>query len=115
MTIAACVRCRARVPVADTTFNADGDYLCRRCTDVADLSETVERARQAALAKAHTQGGVSIIGLIRRWFAVRQAERDHAALVASLPDVENAPTTCSRCGAAVPRGFARCDGCRAAT
>ncbi|HVV86059.1 MAG TPA: hypothetical protein VHE35_23530 [Kofleriaceae bacterium] len=113
MQTVACARCAAKVPVGDTTFDEEGNYLCQRCTDVADVAATVERARQAALEKARSRAGGGLGGMIRRWFAVRRAEKEHAAFAATLPNLDGAPTKCGQCGASVPRGFARCDACRA--
>lgn len=110
-----CVRCRAKVPVGDTTFNEMGDYLCHRCTSLASLQQSVDAAEQNAIAQAKARSGGGIIGLIKRWFLVRKAKAEHQQFVASLPDVANAPSHCVACNAQVPRGWQKCDRCRAAS
>ena len=106
MSTVACSRCHSQVPLAGTTFTETGDYLCGRCTDVVDQANTVERSRQTALAEASRSRGHGIGGLVwsllTRGSRIRKAETEHAAFVATLPNVGQAPKLCSRCaGAAV--------------
>ena len=110
MNLVSCCRCQAQVPIVDTTFDMQGNYMCHRCTSVADLANTVERAQQSAIAQANSRSRGW--GWLGRWIAVRQAKREHAAFVASLPDVDKAPTRCNGCGAEVARGYSLCEGCR---
>jgi len=117
MSTVACFRCHSQVPVAGTTFTETGDYLCRRCTDVVDQANTIERSRQATLAEAsrlrgHGLGGL-LWSLLTRGSRIRKAESEHAAFVATLPNVERAPKGCSRCGAALVVWNDMCERCAA--
>ncbi|HTJ42318.1 MAG TPA: hypothetical protein VL463_09510 [Kofleriaceae bacterium] len=107
--LVACVRCRAQVPVGDTTFTEKGDYLCRKCTDVVDLADQVEKARQEGLRKAGNRRGI-----LSWWLARRQAKKEHAAMVAAMPDLDKLPSKCAKCGGPAPRGRAMCERCQPA-
>jgi hypothetical protein len=114
MSLVACVRCQAQVPVGDTTFDANGDYLCRKCTDVLNLANQVKLAQEESLRNANTGHGYGIVGLIRRWMAERRAVKENARFAASMPNLDALPTLCTRCGQHAPRGRSLCDRCQAA-
>jgi hypothetical protein len=105
-----CVRCKANTAVGETTFTANGDYLCRKCTDLADLAVQTERARQEGLRKAGRQRGI-----LSWWLARRAAKKDHAALLASMPDLGARPAGCAKCNGPAPRGSLLCKRCAAAS
>lgn len=81
---------------------------------MASLQQSVDAAEQNAIDQAKASSGGGIVGMIARWFRVRQAKAEHQQFVASLPDVANAPSHCVACNAQVPRGWQKCDRCRSA-
>src|SRR4051812_625434 len=103
-----CVRCQASVAVSETTFTAKGDYLCRKCTSVAELAVQVERARQEGLRKAGQQRGI-----LGWWLARRAAKKEHAAMVAATLGAQ--PAGCASCGGPAPKGATLCKRCQASS
>ena len=106
MSLVTCVRCQANVAINETTFTPNGDYLCRKCTNVADLAMQVERARQESLRKAGQRRGI-----LNQWLARRQAKKEAAALAAATLGAQ--PAGCASCGAPAPKGATLCKRCQA--
>lgn len=103
-----CIRCKANVPVSETTFTAHGDYLCRACSANAELAVQVERARQEGVRKADGNRG------LLSWFLARRAaKKEHEAMVAGMPTVGKPAAGCATCGGPVPRGKTMCKRCAA--
>jgi predicted amidophosphoribosyltransferase len=115
MSLVACKRCQVQVPVSDTTFDANGDYLCRKCTDVLNLATQVQLAQEESLRKASTGHGYGVFGLIRRWLAERRAIKENAKLAAAMPNLDALPTLCTQCGQQAPRGRSLCERCQPAS
>lgn len=94
--------------MGDTTFTANGDYLCRKCTSIAELAVQAERARQEGLRNAGQKRG-----LLSWWLARRAAKKEHAAMVAAMPDLGAVPAGCATCNAPTPPGSLLCKRCQA--
>ena len=112
-----CARCGATVDDSETTYNENGDLLCRRCGDLHDVNVQVERARQEAIAKAqqsrsHRGGLLGLaIELATTSARVADAEQEHQSLVAEVEaNLAHADPTglvlCGRCGGQVMRAEA---------